>query len=100
MTCREKLKIEYPNKINRDYCGGCYGCPDEYDYLDKPLGCRCNSDTCTKCWDREIPGTEGDKTMNKKEAIERDINKLEDMYQLGVEDCKNSLNNLRKYLDY
>lgn len=35
----------------------------------------------------------------KIKRIERDINKLQEMYDLGVEDCKNILNDLRKYLE-
>ena len=31
--------------------------------------------------------------------IERDANKLQEMYNLGVEDCKNKLEDLRKYLE-
>jgi hypothetical protein len=58
MTCREKLKIEYPNMINRYCSGGCYGCPHDYEYLDRPDYCSnvtIGSGRCTVCWDREIP---------------------------------------------
>ena len=34
----------------------------------------------------------------KIKRIERDADKLQEMYDLGVEDCKNILNDLRKYL--
>ena len=34
----------------------------------------------------------------KIKRIERDINKLQEMYDLGVEDCKNKLRDLEKYL--
>jgi len=37
------------------------------------------------------------KTLKIK-RIERDINKLQEMYELGVEDCKDSLSNLKKYI--
>lgn len=37
------------------------------------------------------------KTINIK-RIERDENKLQEMYDLGVEDCKNKLKDLKKYL--
>ena len=33
MTAREKLAMEYPERINHKSCGGCTGCPDHYDYL-------------------------------------------------------------------
>ena len=58
MTCREKLKIEPPEKISDTYGGGCYGCPSEYNYLPDLKDCfdaeeKCSM--CEKCWDREIP---------------------------------------------
>lgn len=60
MTCREKLKKERPNHVHNEYCGGCFACPDDYDYLPKPLDCadrNGNHVKCTSCWDREIPET-------------------------------------------
>lgn len=56
MTCREKLKIEHPECINKRYAGGCEGCPHNYGYLPKPDKCR--ETRCTVCWDREIPEIE------------------------------------------
>lgn len=60
MTCREKLKIQHPYKVTSRYIGGCCGCPHDYGYLSKPIGCDegQNHELCTKCWDREIPETE------------------------------------------
>ena len=62
MTCREKLKLEHPDKIDKSCMGGCYGCPHHYDYLPKPANCGASNPEefpyCAKCWDREIPGTE------------------------------------------
>lgn len=55
MTCREKLKMEHPDKLDNGCRGNCLGCPDEYGYLDIPIYCRCDDATCTRCWDREIP---------------------------------------------
>ena len=56
MTCREKLKIEHPDEVDRICAGGCVGCPDDYGYLAKPEYCNgINRDACTRCWDREIP---------------------------------------------
>lgn len=59
MTCREKLKIEHPEKIGEQYYGGCDGCPPTYGYLDPPDICakdiEPSEEVCTACWDREIP---------------------------------------------
>jgi hypothetical protein len=66
MTCREKLAIEHPDKIDPDCDGGCKRCPSEYGYLPEGFGCSGpNDEACTKCWDREIPGTEPAKTSNQ-----------------------------------
>ena len=58
MTCREKLKMEHPEFLNKALLGGCDGCPCDYGYLDDPEQCAATEEYCTKCWDREIPGTE------------------------------------------
>lgn len=61
MTCREKLAIEHPKEVSLGYVGGCFGCPSMYNYLDIPEYCdggiHASVAMCTKCWDREIPGT-------------------------------------------
>ncbi len=57
MTCREKLKIEHPDKVDLTYVAGCDGCPSDYGYLPPPDSCIVGYN-CFKCWDREIPGTE------------------------------------------
>ena len=73
MTCREKLKLEHPEQIDDAQLGGCGGCPQEYGYLKKPDRSQCifgNLDMshaekyamCTRCWDREIPGEDAEKT--------------------------------------
>lgn len=56
MTCREKLQIEHPECIGKQYDGGCAKCPHEYGYLPIPGYCPewPNNEMCTKCWDREI----------------------------------------------
>lgn len=71
MTCREKLKREHPNKINKSCSGGCVLCPSDYGYLDDPSYCKHGviSAICTKCWDREIPGTEPVKEEIKPTTI-------------------------------
>lgn len=61
MTCREKLKIEHPDKISPIFTGGCQGCPSFYGYMDVPDYCGSSQDgcinilNCKNCWDREIP---------------------------------------------
>ncbi len=65
MKCREKLKMEKPEKVCKGYVGGCIGCPSDYGYLSNPDYCRnscgLSEERCNKCWDREIPGTEDPK---------------------------------------
>lgn len=39
------------------------------------------------------------KLVNIK-RIERDVNKLQEMYDLGVEDCKSCLQDLKEYLKH
>ena len=61
MKCREKLKLEHPEKISDGFCGGCFSCPHAYGYLDKPNFCEPGyaiPERCTRCWDREIPEPE------------------------------------------
>lgn len=68
MTCREKLKIEYPSEVGSGFIGGCCGCPHHFGYLDRPHYCAAGIEKdavrCTMCWDREIPGTEETKEKN------------------------------------
>lgn len=71
MTCREKLKMEHPDRVDEIWTGGCQCCPHYYGYLDTPEYCDgakplCGSDmTCRACWDREIPEIESvDKTYD------------------------------------
>lgn len=87
MTCREKLKKEHPTCIDDRNCGGCYGCPSEYGYLDNPGYCPHHSDAnaCTKCWDREIP--DNDITPPTGFVIFNDGHK-EDMTSVEVFDNK------------
>lgn len=61
MTCRERLANEHPERVNEMFGGGCHGCPYDYNYMRKPDFCDGAGDACRRCWDREIPGTEGDK---------------------------------------
>lgn len=60
MTCREKLAIEHPDKIDPECRGGCVGCPSTYGYLHNPDYCDYPENyLCTKCWDQEIPTDPG-----------------------------------------
>ena len=56
MTAREKLAMEYPEKLDDSEPGGCMGCPEDYGYLPDPDFCVLLM-SCTNCWDREIPET-------------------------------------------
>lgn len=65
MTCREKLKKEYPDELSEQWIGGCFGCPDSdtrrYIETEQTVcrGTRRGShEGCTTCWDIEIPDTE------------------------------------------
>lgn len=74
MTCREKLRIEHPEKIGSMFRGRCEGCPHDYGYLDRPRYCvhdfgRTNADKCYDCWNREIPGTESNMPKMKESTI-------------------------------
>lgn len=58
MTCREKLAMEHPEKINPETYGGCESCPSYYGYLEDPPADVCGGEeNCINCWNREIPGT-------------------------------------------
>ncbi len=80
MTCREKLAIEYPDKVDPEYTGGCAGCPEDYGYLDDPRYCygfsESRNQVCTNCWDREIPETTNE---NKKENDTMPIHAVREM---------------------
>lgn len=54
-TCRERLRREYPERCGPQFVAQCDGCPRQYGYLSVPEYCYCNEDTCTRCWNREIP---------------------------------------------
>lgn len=113
MTCREKLKLEHPENFNPDLWGGVDTCPTVFGYLGKPDYCHdYNEDPgerCTRCWDREIPGTEEIKKENEimpTDSINR-IKKtkaelLEELEQANqnVRDLKNEIKNLERYKQY
>lgn len=64
MTCREKLAIEHPECVDKDFWGGCESCPSKYGYLEDPKVCpkthvqMSAEEVCRECWDREIPNSE------------------------------------------
>ena len=66
MTCREKLRLEHPDKINPSSWGGCERCPSTYGYLPDPDICgnkHRGEKGCIICWDREIPEEKGETDM-------------------------------------
>lgn len=81
MTCREKLKIECPDEVDRQWVGGCCGCPGGHDYLDKPEWCDGigNDDDCARCWDREIPETDAPRILDSGERREFSSGAVRDM---------------------
>jgi hypothetical protein len=62
MTCKEKFRLEHPDRINEQDWGGCNGCPHDYGYLNVPEQCLeegrfeySSPGHCRDCWNREIP---------------------------------------------
>ena len=70
MTCREKLAMEHPEKVDSKSIGGCVGCPHAYGYAKKPEGCENLNVSCWECWDREVE-TEVDNEV--KTEVETDV---------------------------
>ena len=70
-TCRERLKKEHPDEIDPDAYGGCFRCPHNYGYADKPDYCWSSPDnslsikdkTCRKCWDRLVEEVTSDEEI-------------------------------------
>lgn len=58
MTCKERLMIEHPEKVDNQFTGGCEACPDNYGYARRPDKCfpnrRGNDKECAECWDRAV----------------------------------------------
>lgn len=60
MTFRERLQEEHPYRINNAFTGGCQGCPSNYGYEEKQdVETHCEKMSCSDCWDREMPETNG-----------------------------------------
>lgn len=70
MTCREKLKIDHPSFINKNFYDKC---PHHYGYLARPDYCDngINRINCKYCWNRELPG----EAVNKQDPW-RDIYRI------------------------
>lgn len=96
MTCREKLRINCPDKVDHEMIGGCEGCPDDYGYLEPPENCYCSFDTCFKCWDREIPEYEKDKPDVVEQEISEEVDKKFNESSTG---CAQSSEDIRKALE-
>lgn len=70
MTFLEKLKVEYPEDVKAPINFNWLDCPSMYGY--EPDG-RCPPNinkNCEKCWNREIPEPEAEKTSFKKKCEE------------------------------
>lgn len=68
LTFREKLRQEHPEKLKKTYGGGCYGCPKNYGYEENGYCHKAAKkvETCTQCWDREIPEEKKEEYYNGK----------------------------------
>ena len=73
MTCKEKLKLEHPDKVNIRFMGDCLGCPDHYGYLDRP---ECHLTNCLDCWEREIPEACPDMVAAAQADMEKDMDEV------------------------
>ena len=122
MTFRELLKKEHPEHIGDSYGGGCHGCPHEYGYEAENVVRPCfdgnaskaSNDTCTACWDREIPGHDpaveywsNISALNERQTakgIEKYGERLEDNTTLSreqrIEHVQEELIDALKYLEH
>lgn len=94
MTCRDRLKADYPHQVDADYTGGCYGCPHDYGYASKPEWCAAGIKTCTLCWDREVKcGCESAETKKDRIVIVKlNVAAKADRYNAIVEELTKQLN--------
>jgi len=82
MTFKEKLAMEHPEAISDEDFAGCKDCPHAYGYDDGANGLcvtngicdneKINDETCTKCWNREMP--EGPNFKYTGEPIAKAVN--------------------------
>ena len=89
MTCREQLKIDYPNQVSECYIGGCWGCP--HDYYDIPTPKKtedgCCTIGCTERWNREFPETESTKPTVEPTEPKEDVVNHPNHYTNGGMEC-------------
>jgi hypothetical protein len=112
MTCREKLAIEHPEKIDKFAAGGCCGCPSEYGYLHRDVRINCSCLTrddngmfllplemidrrCRECWDREAVGPVMD-FIHKEKIHKEDIIDLEALEKTVTYDVEQIRADLKK----
>lgn len=72
MTYREWLAENRPRMINPTCMGGCGGCPGHYipgAPLHENCGADATHDSCTPCWDQEIPEAAEPITEDKPRKI-------------------------------
>ena len=86
MTCRKKLAMEQPDRVNDEFDGGCFGCPSDYGYLPNP---DCLVVGCKRCWDREIPDTDEKigRPLSKVTIVTRDANGKREVYKFDSQDA-------------
>lgn len=73
MTCKEKLKLEYPEDAEQRMDNTC---PDDYEYASEPIYCTtlCSSGReCIDCWDREIKETKKKEENEMKKFTKPDL---------------------------
>ena len=105
MTCKEKLKIEHPDKVSDRYLGGCYRCPSSFGYLEDPPYCvklisvaHVTDETCQECWDREIPSVEN-KEIGEKNMCELKRKTKQELIE-DIKEMRNDLERLERYEQY
>ena len=84
MTFKEKLQKERPECVSVNFSGGCSGCPSKYGYEESKEQGLCGGDkykikseTCRKCWNREMPEPKNDPEPEpKEEAPKKSVEEL------------------------
>lgn len=102
MTCKEKLKsLHYlwdEDEIQKYIYDNC-PCVADINIPDPSYCVGANPVRCTKCWDREIPGTEKmeEKTMATTKKTKAELLEELEQTQKTVDDLKKEIKNLEKY---
>ena len=73
MTFKEKLAKDYPIYVIERLKEGCYGCPSSYGYEPTQPKYFCQNTSCGICWNRIIPGTEGEEKVFTKDDLKDEI---------------------------